>query len=137
VAPPSADALARVPLFAALERSDRAEVAAQLRELEFEQGSTILRQGERGPRVLAFFVVAEGEVSVSRDGEEIARLGSGDFFGEIGLFQDVPRNATVKAETDLRCYALSSWEFRPFVEAHPSIGWQLLAKLAERVVNDG
>jgi CRP-like cAMP-binding protein len=136
VAPPSSDALARVPLFAALEPSGRASVAEQLRELEFEQGSTILRQGERGPRVLAFFIVAEGEASVSRNGEEIARLGSGDFFGEMGLFQDVPRNATVKAETDLRCYALSSWEFRPFVEAHPSIGWQLLAKLAERAVND-
>ena len=94
-----------------------------------------MREGERGARVLAFFIVAEGEVSVCRDGIEVARLGA--FFGEIGLFRDVPRNATVTAETDLRCYALSSWEFRPFVEAHPAIGWQLLAKLAERVVPEG
>jgi CRP-like cAMP-binding protein len=137
VAPPSADALASVPLFAALDASDRARIAEQLRELEFERGSTIMREGERGARVLAFFIVAEGEVSVSRDGVEVARLGAGDFFGEIGLFRDVPRNATVTAETDLRCYAMSSWEFRPFVEAHPDIGWQLLAKLAERVVPGG
>ena len=134
---PSADALAGVPLFAELEPSDQARLAEQLREHRFERGSTILRQGERGPRVLAFFVVADGEASVSRDGEEIARLGRGDFFGEIALFRDVPRNATVTAETDLRCYALSSWEFRPFVEAHPSIGWQLLAKLAERTLPRG
>jgi CRP-like cAMP-binding protein len=137
VPPPSADALACVPLFAALEPGDRAKLAEQLRELEFEQGSTILRQGERGARVLAFFIVAAGEAAVSRDGAEVARLGSGDFFGEIGLFQDAPRNATVTAATDLRCWALSSWEFRPFVEAHPSLGWQLLATLADRAIPDG
>ena len=128
-----AEALARVPLFASLEPADRIRLADEMHELEFEPGSTIVRQGERGARVLAFFVVVGGEAAVVRDGDVVARYGPGDFFGEIGLFRDVPRTATVQAETDLRCFAFSAWDFKRFVEGHPEIAWQLLETLAERV----
>ena len=103
-----AEALTRVPLFAPLEPAERERLADEMHELEFEAGSTIIRQGERGARVLAFF-------------------------GEIGLFRDVPRTATVRAETDVRCFAFSAWDFRRCVQGHPQIAWQLLETLAERV----
>jgi CRP-like cAMP-binding protein len=51
----------------------------------------------------------------------------------MALFSDSPRAATVTATTDLRCLALSSWEFRSFVEAHPPVAWRLLETMAARI----
>ena len=130
------DALSRVPLLAALSHAQLHELAGVFREQTFEEGSTVIREGERGARVLAFFVVAEGRATVTRDGKELAVLGPGDHFGEIALFNDVPRRATVAAATDLRCLAMSSWEFRPFVESHPEVAWRLLESMAERLAGD-
>ena len=129
-------ALARVPLFAALEPGELEALAEQLGVHRFEAGATILRQGERGPRVLAFFVVAEGTAVVEVDGAEAAVLRPGDYFGEISLIRDVPRTATVRANDDLRCYAMSAWDFGAFVQARPEIAWKLCQTLAERVAEN-
>jgi CRP-like cAMP-binding protein len=125
--------LDRVGVFAGLEPTELDQLAGLFREHFFEAGSTIIRKGERGARVLAFFLVLDGTAEVLSGDEVKARLGPGDHFGEIALFTDVPRTATVAAETDLRCLAISSWEFRPFVEAHPSVAWRLLETMAERL----
>jgi CRP-like cAMP-binding protein len=130
------DALARVPLLAALSHAQLRELAEVFREQIFEPGSTVIREGERGARVLAFFIVVEGEATVSLGGQQLAVLGQGEHFGEIALFNDVPRRATVTASTELRCLALSSWEFRPFVESHPEVAWRLLQSMAERLGTD-
>jgi ATP-binding cassette subfamily B protein len=129
------DTLARTPLLAALSRPELRELAEIFREQVFEPGATVIRQGERGARVLAFFVVVAGEASVTMDGKEIAAMRPGDHFGEIALFHDVPRRATVTAVTELRCLALSSWEFRTFVEKHPEVAWRLLETMAERIAD--
>ena len=133
MADPTGDDLARVPLLACLDADDRARLAGQFREHEFSAGATVIREGSRGARVLAFFLVAEGKAAVLRDGDRQATLGPGDYFGEIALLRDVPRTATIVADTDLRCFAISAWEFRPFVEARPHVAWALLENLAERV----
>jgi len=130
------DALARVPLLAALSHPQLRELAEVFREQIFEAGSTVIREGERGARVLAFFIVVEGEATVSLGGQQLAVLGQGEHFGEIALFNDVPRRATVTASTELRCLAISSWEFRPFVESHPEVAWRLLESMAERLGTD-
>jgi CRP-like cAMP-binding protein len=130
------DALSRVPLLATLNNAQLRELAEVFRDQVFDAGSTIIREGERGARVLAFFIVVDGEAAVSRDGEQLAVLGPGEHFGEIALFNDVPRRATVTASTELRCLAISSWEFRPFVESHPEVAWRLLESMAERLAND-
>ena len=83
--------------------------------------------------MLAFFVIAEGRAAVIVGGETKATLGPGDHFGEIGLFYDQPRTARVTAETDLRCYALGAWDFRPFVEANPEIAWPIMEGMAQRL----
>ena len=77
----------------------------------------ITHEGERGARVLAFFVITEGTAAVSVNGERKATLGPGDYFGEIGLFHDIPRIATVTTETELACLAMGAWQFRPFVRS--------------------
>jgi CRP/FNR family transcriptional regulator len=60
-------------------------------------------------------------------------LGAGDSFGEMALIDEGPRTATVVAATDLRCLALSPWDFRPFVEEHPKVAWSMLQTLARRL----
>ena len=67
------------------------------------------------------------------DGELKRTIGPRDCFGEMALIDEGPRSATIVAATDLRCLALSAWEFKPFVEEHPPIAWALLATLAERL----
>jgi CRP-like cAMP-binding protein len=130
------DALRQVPLLADLERADLERLAAQFKEHTFSRGAAITREGERGARVLAFFVIAEGRASVSVGGETKTLLGPGDYFGEIGLLHDQPRNATVTAEADLRCYALSAWDFKPFLEANPQIAQPIRDTMAERLADN-
>ena len=127
------EALSRVQLLAGLERADLERLAGQFKEHTFPEGAAITREGERGARVLAFFVIAEGSASVAVGGETKAKLGPGDYFGEIGLFYDEPRSATVTADTPLRCFALGAWEFRPFVEAYPQVAWSILESIAQRL----
>jgi CRP-like cAMP-binding protein len=81
----------------------------------------------------AFFLIDSGEATVSRKGVHHATLGPGDYFGEIALIDGGPRSATVTAATDLACYGLTFWEFRPLVEGSGAIGWKLLQALAKRL----
>ena len=64
---------------------------------------------------------------------EVATLGPGNYFGEIALIDGGPRSATVTAKTDLVCYGVTFWEFRPLVEKNGTIGWKLLQALAKRL----
>jgi CRP/FNR family transcriptional regulator, cyclic AMP receptor protein len=130
------DVLSQVPFLAGLERAELERLAGRFKERTFPQGAVVTREGERGARVLAFFVIAEGSASVVVGGETKAVLGPGDYFGEIGLFYDEPRTATVTADADLRCYALGAWDFKPFVEENPQIAWPMMQTMAQRIADN-
>jgi MFS family permease len=108
--------LRSLPIFAPLSAPVIERIGGRLIPLEAPAGEEIIRQGEPGDR---FYVVAEGEVAVSKDGHPIASLGRGDFFGEIALLRDVPRTATVTARTKVRLYALEREDFLEAVTGHP------------------
>lgn len=131
-----AELLRRVPLLESLDLEDLERLARTMRELEFEAGSTITREGERGARVAAFFLLLEGEVVVAKRGTEVARLGAGDFLGETALLLERPRTATVTAATSVRCLATSAADFRTFVDAHAEVSWVLLEAMAERLTDE-
>ena len=76
------DALAKAPLFSALSRQELGALAKATEDLEVAEGKALTREGDLGRE---FFVIVEGDVSVTQDGNEIRRLGAGDFFGEIAL----------------------------------------------------
>ncbi len=82
---------------------------------------------------VGFFIVAEGTAKVSVRGKEVATLRQDDHFGEVALIDEGARTATVTAETDVRCYGLTSWAFRPLVEHNPTIAWKLLRMMARRL----
>ena len=79
---------------------------------------------------VGFFIIADGEGSVSVDGEEVARIGPGDHFGELALISEEARTATVTAVTPLRCYVIAFWGFRKFAKDNPDVSWKLLQHLA-------
>jgi len=124
------DALQRVPLLAGLGDRERDRLARELHERTFPEGATVVSEGATGT---GFFVIADGQAVVTVGGEERTRLGPGDYFGEMALIDDAPRSATITAETDLRCFGMTPWEFRPFVESHPHVAWTMLQSLSKRL----
>lgn len=122
--------LQRVPLFADFERGELQRLARSFKQRTFEAGSSVAGEGKSG---VAFFVIESGEATVSLRGDQRGKLGPGDYFGEIALIDDGARSATVTADSELRCYGLTSWEFRPLVEGNASIAWKLLETMAKRL----
>ena len=128
------DALAKAPLFAALSRQELGELAKATEDLEVEEGKTLTREGDFGRE---FFVIVDGDVSVTRDGNEIRRLGPGDFFGEIALIYDnARRTATVTAASPLRFFVLTRQSFRSLLEHQTEIEEKVMAALEERLAGD-
>jgi CRP-like cAMP-binding protein len=127
----SIDTLLRSPLFAELGRRELGRIARGMSERTFPAGTAIATEGEIG---VGFFVIEKGEARVSIGGTELRRLGPGDHFGEIALIVEAPRTATVTAETELRCYAMTSWDFRKLVESNASVSWKLLESMARRLI---
>lgn len=107
--------LRSLPIFAPLPAPAIERVASRLIPMEATAGMPIVRQGEPGDR---FYIIADGEVTVSKDDRSVASLGGGGFFGEIALLRDAPRNATVTARTWVRLYALERDDFLEVVTGH-------------------
>jgi CRP/FNR family transcriptional regulator, cyclic AMP receptor protein len=122
--------LERVPLFADFDRGDLQRLARTFKERTFDAGHAVASEGKSGA---GFFVIESGEATVTVHGTERGRLGPGDYFGEIALIDDGARSATITADSELHCYGLTSWEFRPLVEANASIAWKLLETMAKRL----
>jgi CRP/FNR family transcriptional regulator, cyclic AMP receptor protein len=122
--------LKRVPLFSDLNDRELKQVAQSMKERTFDAGATVTEEGKGG---IGFFVIDDGTAKVSIGGTDVRTFGPGDYFGEIALVADMDRTATITAETDLHCYGMTSWDFRPLVENNASIAWKMLQVLAQRL----
>jgi CRP/FNR family cyclic AMP-dependent transcriptional regulator len=123
--------LKQIPLFEGLPRDELGRIARSFKERRFSAGDTVTAEGAGG---VGFFVIGEGTAKVEVHGEERGRLGAGDYFGELALIDDqARRTATIVADSDLTCYGLTSWEFRPLVETNAAIAWKLLQVMAKRL----
>jgi len=130
VAGPSVELLQRIPLFAQLEPRELARLSESFKERTFIAGEPVATEGEGGA---GFFVIESGEASVTVHGDERGRLGPGDYFGDVAMIDQGDRTASIKAESDLKCYGLTFWDFRPIVENEPRIAWPLLQAMAKRL----
>jgi CRP-like cAMP-binding protein len=122
------DELQRVRLFAGLSQRQLRQLARLVKQREFRPGVNVVEEGTMSG--VGFFIVAEGEASVSVDGSEVARIGAGDHFGELALITEDARTATVTAVTRLRCHVIAFWDFRKFAKENPDVSWKLLQHLA-------
>jgi CRP/FNR family cyclic AMP-dependent transcriptional regulator len=126
------EALQRVPLFADLAKHEIQQIARLFKERRFAQGETVVQEGSGGA---AFFVIESGEAAIFIGGKRHSTLKPGDYFGEIALLDEGTRMATITATSDLLCYGVTYWDFRPLVEANGAIGWKLLQGMA-RMLRD-
>ena len=126
----AADTLKKVPLFAGLDDKELQQIASSMRERRYKAGDTVTQEGAGG---VGFFVVEQGQADVSIGGESKGSVGPGDYFGEIALINESPRTATLTARTDMLCYGMTPWDFRPLVETNSAIAWKLLTAMAEKM----
>jgi hypothetical protein len=110
------DMLRAINIFAPLSGLVLEQLAQQLIDVEEPAGTAVIVEGDPGDR---FYIIAAGEVDVTKDEVHVARLGPGDYFGEIALLRDVPRTATCTAATDARLFALEREDFLAAVTGHP------------------
>jgi ATP-binding cassette subfamily B protein len=109
-------------LFGELAPAELEQVASWFSVEERDSGATLTREGAAG---YAFYVLKDGTATVVRGGEEIRRLGPGDFFGELSIIGDGRRTATVKATSHVTVWNMFGTEFRN-LEQH-------FSELAERI----
>ena len=122
------EVLRRVPLFADLTAEEFAQIGRLFKQRRFGVGETIIQEGSGGA---AFYVIESGEAKVFLEQKERSTLKAGDYFGEIAMFDEGARMASIVAASDLVCYGLTYWDFRPVVEANGVIGWKLLQRMAQ------
>jgi CRP/FNR family transcriptional regulator, cyclic AMP receptor protein len=123
-------ALKRAPLFDGLSRKELTQLARVSEDLEVEPGTVLCSEGETGHE---FFVIVDGKVKITRKGRRVTTRGGGDFVGEIALLEDVPRTATVTAETPLRLFVLTRRDFRHLLDENPAVERKVLRALARRL----
>ena len=122
--------LKKVPLFAGLDDRELGQIAASMKERRFAAGDTMTEEGSGGA---GFFIVEDGDADVSVDGQPRGQIGPGDYFGEIALLTGSDRTATITAKSDMVCWGMTPWDFRPLVESNSTIAWKLLTAMAEKL----
>lgn len=123
-------ALRRAPVFADLSQKELAQLARVTEDIEADAGRVLIREGDRGHE---FFVLMDGEVRVDRRGQDLGKRSAPDILGEISILEQVPRTATVTAETPVRAFVLTDRAFRQLVKQHPNVELKVLRTLAKRV----
>jgi CRP/FNR family transcriptional regulator, cyclic AMP receptor protein len=124
------DRLSKVPLFAACGKRELEFLASRLDEVSLKPGQTLIKEGEPTE---SFFILASGQVQVIRRGKPIAKLGPGEFFGEIGMLDQGPATATVMTEGPAEAMVLSHAQFRDAIKANDKLALQVIAAMAERL----
>lgn len=129
-----ASALTRVPLFRDMSGSNRELVAGLVQRSRAEPGEVLVRQGEPGNELL---IIDDGTARVELDGQEIAHLGAGEFFGEIALLDGKPRSSSVIAETPMSLMVIQKPAFDHLVGTVPGLSQGLIVLLCDRLRGRG
>ena len=124
------DVLSQVSLFEACSPRELQKIAGLVDEIQMPAGRVLASEGRPGREC---FVIAEGEAVVTLDGEELARLGPGEFFGEMALIDQGPRSATVTAETPMRLFVLDPRSFSTLLAEHRTVARKILQGVVERL----
>jgi len=128
--------LNKVPLFEGM-TSEQLRIISQICvEEEFLQGETIIEQGDLGDKM---YIIVDGDVDIFKENEEGKQVyittvkgGEGGIFGEMATITDHTRNATVKANTDVRTLAIPKDEFREIIREYPELSFEIFRVLVKK-----
>ena len=126
----SVEDIATVPIFSSLDRDQLATIADWFDAEQVGEGVRLVGEGSHG---YSFFVLAEGTAAVTAEGEELATLEAGDFFGEIALLGSGRRTASVTSTAPVRLFVMFGTEFRQLQDAYPEIADRIALAVKERV----
>jgi len=125
--------LKAIPLFEKFSEDELRQIAPFAEEATAEPGNVLVREGDYSYQ---FVAIEEGDAKVTRDGETVAELGPGDFFGEIGLLEKSLRTATVEATTPMKLITLTGWDLARVEKAMPEAIEELHRAIEERRPRD-
>ena len=119
------------PLFSGLSKKERKAISRLFTPpLTVAQGTVLAREGELGREAM---LISSGTARVERDGNKVATLGPGEFFGELALLTGARRIAMVTAETDMVVAALSRQEFAALLDTSPKLAQKILVDAVRRL----
>jgi CRP-like cAMP-binding protein len=119
-----------VPLFAGISEDSMERLAAVAGEQDFGPGQFIVRQGQVGT---GLYVILSGSVKVLRGADELAHLSAGEFFGELSVIDQQPRNASVQAAEPTQVLALASWDLLGLLEGDSQLSLNMIKSLVARI----
>ena len=108
--------LKSIPLFQTVSDEELSQIAPFADEVHVDAGTRLVREGDFS---YEFFAIEEGDAEVTREGDHVADLGPGDFFGEIGLLEKDLRTASVEAKSEMRLITLTGWDMKRMEKAMP------------------
>ncbi len=124
------DRLRGIPLFAEIDDDGLGVIAQLATEFAAPAGRVLAEVGQPGA---GLFIIEEGTVAVDLPDGNAVELGPGEFFGEVALLTDSPRNARVRARSDVRCLAIERQAFALLLDAQPTIAAAMLPIVARRL----
>lgn len=127
--------LHRVPVFAALGEDELARVADVAVPRRFESGQAVFREGDQSDTC---YIVRSGHTRAVREHSDgrsltLANFGPGDIFGELAMFDDERRSATVETLEETELIAILGGDMRRLMREHPDIAVKLIAALGRRL----
>lgn len=124
------ETLPNIELFSELSKKELRNIASLMTPIRVKAGRKLTKEGEPGRE---FMIIVEGNATVDRGGKVLARLGPGDFFGELAVVAGVPRTATVTADTDMVIEMLNRREFSSLLDESPRIAKKVLVGAVRRL----
>ncbi len=122
--------LQETPLFANTTEKSLESMIKSAVQKTVSPGDKVVQEGQGG---VGFYLILEGKAEVIKDGTKLAELGTGNFFGELGVIDGQVRTADVIAVTETKCWILSQWAMKSIIANHPEVALSMLEELARRL----
>lgn len=122
--------LESIELFGELTKKELKAVARLMTAVTVKPGRDLMVEGTSGRE---FLIIIAGEATVRRSGRVVARVGAGDFLGELAVIAGVPRTATVTADTEMQISVLNRREFSALLDEQPKLARKILVGAVKRL----
>ncbi len=122
--------LQKTPIFANTSEKSLESMIKSAVEKTVPAGDKVVQEGQGG---VGFYLILDGKAEVIKDGQKLAELETGNFFGELSVIDGQPRTADVVAVTETKCWILSQWAMKSIIANHPEVALSMLEELARRL----